>query len=111
MAFSGHSPLLLPLGGDLFNVVHHTEHQPLRVHLHFAPQGEPFQTLVGFQVTEHRLHRAQPLAVDMPPHRAVDLVFHPIHIAAFLAFAFVEVRHLTTVFLVGFTGSGPGSGL
>jgi|GEM_PF-5435907 len=94
---------LLSLCRNLLKIMHHAVHQPLRVHLGFAPQGKPIQPFVAFQAAEHQFNRTQALAVDMPSHRAVDLLPHLLDKTG-QGFAFAQCKaNLTSILLIGST--------
>jgi hypothetical protein len=61
---------------QLLDVVHQTVQLPLRAHLVPSPKREAAQPLVMPQIGKHRLDRADALAVQLPPPRAVDGALH-----------------------------------
>ena len=64
---------------DLQHIVQHHHQLPLSLHLALATQTEALDPNRIGEVSEHRLHRAQPLAVDVPAHHTVDLLLHPLN--------------------------------
>ena len=80
---------------NLKHVVQH--HQlPLTTHLALAAQTEaPDPNRIG-EVAKHRLHRAQPLAADVPVHRAVGLALIPFDYF-YLPFRFWIVSNSTLI--------------
>jgi hypothetical protein len=57
-------------------VVDHANQLPLTVDLLFSSQTKSLESYTAGDISEYRFNSAQSLAVDMPSHGTVDLLFH-----------------------------------
>ena len=64
---------------DLLNIVNQTIHQPLCIHLLFAPQAKTTQTFGGIDIAEYGLNSAETTTVHMPASATVYFGLHFLH--------------------------------
>lgn len=84
-----------PAVGQLLDVVHHAVQPPLRDRLLPAAQVQPREPLVVPQVGEHRLHRADALAVQAPSVHRVDGPLHALHGMLYIDSLWLEPGNLS----------------
>ena len=57
-------------------IVDHADQLPLSVDLLLSSKTESFEAYAARDISKYRLDCTQSLAIDVPPHHAVDLLFH-----------------------------------
>ena len=79
----------------LLDVVDQREQLPLAIDFALTPQRESSQPFVVTQIAEHRLHRAQALAVACTAVFAIDPLAHALRVRVLGMRLAREHRHLT----------------
>ena len=90
--------LLFNVISQLFYVVEHAEHRPWGLHFLFSSKREPIHLFIDRDVDKNRLNTSKPFTVLPPAFRAINLVFHGLHVVKAFGF-FVDKEDLSALLL------------